>query len=178
MVISRDSVVRDARAAASAARAARAVRALMQRLLADPEALAAALGPLGDADEAMLFEDASVSLWHCRFWPEREVPPHEHRMAAFIGVFRGAEMNTFYRRDAAGIRPVKHRRVAAGEVLSIGADGIHSVCAGGGGPSHALHVYLGPLSTVERSLFRWDTGEPVPFTDDHLASLTRHPGAG
>lgn len=173
METNRDMLIREARDAASATRATGAVRTLMKEALADPDALADALGSLDDKDEALLFEDDTVSVWHCRFWPGKEVPPHEHRMPAFIGVYRGAESNTFYRRDAAGLHAVKTRQVRAGQVLSIGSDGIHSVSATGDAPSHALHIYLGPLSRVERSLFRWETGEPLPFTDENFMALTR-----
>ena len=39
--------------------------------------------------------------------------------------------------------------------------------------SYAIHVYLAPLSTIERSLFDWDTGSALPFTDDNYARLER-----
>lgn len=173
MASPQDTLIRGARDAAAASDSTRVVRAFLKELLVDPDALVSTLGPLDDADEALLFEDETVSIWHCRFWPGQEVPPHEHRIPAFIGVCQGAESNTFYRRDATGIHPVKTQRIGVGEVLSIGSEGIHSVSAVGDGPSHALHIYLGPLSRVERSLFRWETGEPIPFTEESLVSLTR-----
>jgi len=168
-----DAFIAALRAAAAGERPGRAVRTLLQQAVGRPDALRAALSDLADGDETLLFEDDTVSIWHCRFHPEREVPPHEHRMPALIGVFAGTEANTFYRRGAAGLERVKTRRVAAGEVLAIGDAGIHSVSAAGTAPSHAVHVYLGPLSAVERSLFDWQTGAPRPLTDANFQTLTR-----
>jgi len=85
-------------------------------------------------------------------------------MNAYIGVYEGCEHNHFYRRERDALKHVKSKVVAAGEVLSIGPDGIHTVQSYGGEPCQALHVYLGALSTVERSLFDWDTGEAIAYT--------------
>ena len=75
-----------------------------------------------------------------------------------------AEDNHFYRQEQNTLKHVKSKVVAAGEALSIGPDGIHTVQAHGGQPCLSLHVYLGALSIVERSLFDWDTGEAIAYT--------------
>ena len=49
--------------------------------------------------------------------------------------------------------------VTPGEVLSIGPSAIHSVACTGTEPSCGIHVYLGPLTRVERSLFDLGSGE-------------------
>lgn len=152
----------------------RAVRARLEEAIRAPDAFRAALPALGDGDETLLFEDESVSIWHCRFHPDREVPPHEHRMPAFIGVFSGVEINTFYRRGGAGLERVSTQPVHVGETLAIGEAGVHSVRAGGQTASHAIHVYLGPLTAVERCLFDWESGAAQPLNDASFAAHSRH----
>ena len=125
-------------------------------------------------DDLLHYEDDQVSIWQVRFHPDVLVPPHDHQMNVYIGVYDGAEQNYFYRRDADGLQLVKSKVVDAGEVISIGPQGIHAVQAHGGRPSLALHVYLGPLTKVDRSLFDWETGEPTPFTDAAYARLVRN----
>ena len=152
----------------------RAVTARLEEAIRAPDALRAALPALGDGDETLLFEEEAVSIWHCCFHPHREVPPHEHRMPAIIGVFAGVEINTFYRCDGAGLERVSTRPVYAGETLAIGEAGVHSVRAGGTAASHAIHVYLGPLTAVERFLFDWESGAAQPFNEASFAALSRH----
>ena len=167
-----EEFVKAAREAASDPEPTKAVRKLLFDTLADGEAIADAIAAQ-EEDEILLHEDNTVSIWTCRFLPDRVVPPHEHKMDVHIGVFRGAEKNILYRRDAGALKLAKNKTVGTGEVFSLGADGIHAVTAGGDEPSLALHVYLGPLMQVERSLFDWETGDKVEFTMDNFHNMTK-----
>ena len=53
--------------------------------------------------------------------------PHDHRMWAAIGIYAGQEENAFYRRQGATLVSSGGKQVAAGEVLLLGDDAIHSV---------------------------------------------------
>lgn len=172
MTYSHDEFVDAARAAAKTHHPTRAIRALLLETLKDPVAVAAALPPQDD-DEIMLFEDDTVSVWSSRFQPHILMPPHEHRVEAHIGVVCGVEKEILYRREAGRLVHVTDRTVQPGEVLSLGADAIHAVTAEGNIPSHALHVYTGPLSQINRSLFDWDTGEPIAFTMENFHAMQR-----
>ncbi len=145
---------------------------MMKRALTHPERIAAAVPDYAD-DDVVLHEDEKVSIWHCRFQPGVLVPPHDHQTHATIGVYRGAEINRFYARESGRLVLKSTRRLAAGEVLSIGPDGIHTVQAQGMHPSCAIHVYLAALTTIERSLFDWETGTPCPFTDARYQRMLR-----
>ncbi len=59
------------------------------------------------------------------------------------------------------------------QLLSIGSDGLHSVVADGDQPCCSLHVYTGPLSSVKRSLFDWDSGASLEFTDENYHRMKR-----
>lgn len=172
MSFSFDAFVQAARAAAGSAEPTKAVRALLEETLKEPAAIAA-IAPPRDEDEIMLFEDETCSIWDCSFQPHVLMPPHEHRMDVHIGVFQGGEKNILFRREDDGLRHITSKVVRPGEVLSLGADGIHAVTAEGDAPSRALHVYTGPLMQVTRSLFDWDTGAEIAFTMENFHAMQR-----
>ncbi len=148
------------------------VRNLMTQAFRDPAAIAAAM-PEFDNDDEVLFEDDSVSIWFVRFVPGLHVPPHDHQTTATIGVYEGAEDNHFYLREPGRLVHKSTRRVEPGDVIALKPDGIHSVEAANDQQSCGIHVYLAKLTTIERSLFDWDTGEAVPFDDDNYDRMKR-----
>ncbi len=158
------------RRAAAGEAPTKAVLDLMREAFADPARLSAGL-PEFEADDTVLFEDETISVWHVRFQPRVLVPPHDHRTNAFIGVYVGAEENRLYRRGGGRLEQVKTRRVGPGEVFTIGPAGIHAVQAEGGETCSGIHVYLGPLTKIERSLFDWETGEAFPYNDEAYERL-------
>jgi predicted metal-dependent enzyme (double-stranded beta helix superfamily) len=163
-----------ARVAACAESPNKAVKKLLATTLADPELMASGL-PHHDEDEILLFEDETVSIWSCRFDPNFVMPPHEHKMDVHIGVVSGHEKNIMFQRDKGKLCHIKTEIVKPGEILSIGPDGLHAVSASGKDHSHALHVYLGPLTKVKRDLFDWTTGAVVYFKMDNFNAMKRAP---
>jgi len=114
-----------------------------------------------------------VSIWFVRFMPGIHVPPHDHQTTATIGVYEGAEDNHFYLREPDQLVHKSSRRVGPGEVIALKPDGIHSVEAADNAPSCGIHVYLAKLTTIERSLFDWDSGAACPFTDENYERMKR-----
>ena len=148
------------------------VRKLMTQAFSDPQAIRAAM-PEYENDDEVLFEDDSVSIWFVRFVPGLHVPPHDHQTTATIGVYEGAEDNHFYLREPGRLVHKTTRRVEPGDVIALKPDGIHSVEAANDEQSLGIHVYLAKLTTIERSLFDWESGEAVPFDDDNYDRMKR-----
>ena len=165
-----DTFVAQLRGAARDDDPVKAVRGLMTEAFRDPEAIRAAM-PEFDNDDEILFEDESVSIWFVRFVPGLHVPPHDHQTTATIGVYEGAEDNHFYLREADRLVRKSTRRVGPGDVIALKPDGIHSVEAADGRPSCGIHVYLAELTRIERSLFDWETGAAVPYTDENYDAM-------
>jgi predicted metal-dependent enzyme (double-stranded beta helix superfamily) len=161
------------RDAASSDNAATRVEALMLEAFRDPAAVRAAM-PAFDADEEILFEDESLSVYYCRFDPDQQVPPHDHGTTAIIGVYEGGEVNSFYRAGEGRLVETSSVVLEPGDVLRIGPDAIHTVMTSGAESCHGLHVYLAPLTTMDRSLYDWETGTAEPMTDKRFEALTRH----
>ncbi|MEQ8602022.1 MAG: hypothetical protein RIB45_01790 [Marivibrio sp.] len=177
MPFAKESFIAAAKAAAASDDPTRAVRELLAETVRDPAPIKAAFAHV-EADEENFYEDETLSLWMTRFQPHQVLPPHDHGVSVHIAVYSGVERNLLYRRpkEGGGLGEPIVRETPAGELLSLGPDGIHAPTAAGDGPSEALHVYMGKLSTVERSLFDWDTGRTVPFTMERFEGLVRPKG--
>ena len=167
-----DDFVSQLRQAAVSDEPVRQVRALMTDAFRDPDAIRAAM-PHFDNDDEVLFEDDSVSIWFVRFQPGLHVPPHDHQTTATIGVYEGAEDNHFYLSEPGRLVHKSTRRVGPGDVIALKPDGIHSVHAADGAESRGIHVYLARLTTIERSLFDWKSGEASPFPDENYERMLR-----
>ncbi len=165
-----DDFVGRLREAARADDAAKAVRRLMTESFRDYQTIRAAMQAF-EQDDEILFEDETVSIWFVRFVPGLHVPPHDHQTTVTIGVYDGAEDNHFYLREADRLVHKSTRRVGPGDVIAVGPEGIHSVEAAEGKPSCGIHVYLAELTKIERSLFDWETGAAVAFTDENYDAM-------
>ena len=167
-----DDFVQQLRAAALEGEPIRKVRELMNNAFSDPQAIKDAM-PAFDNDDEVIFEDDSVSIWFVRFMPGLHVPPHDHQTTATIGVYEGAEDNHFYLREGGQLVHKTTKRVGPGDVIALKPDGIHSVEAANGSQSCGIHVYLARLTTIERSLFDWESGAAKPFTDENYDLMKR-----
>lgn len=172
MPFSPESFVADLRAAAADTHPVRAINAVMKEAVADPAAVAAGV-PDYEGEELALLETDELSVYCARFFAEQLVPPHNHKIPAFIGVYEGTEINQLFRHDASGLTLVAEKHIGPGATLSIGSEGIHGVYTKDGKDSLALHVYLGSLKTISRSLFHPDSGEEMPFSDENYQALLR-----
>ena len=170
-----DTLISALRQAAKTAKADANVKAIVTEFVKNPE-IASSLVPNYDEDDVILFEDETISIWFCRFQPGTKVPPHDHRMSATIGVFKGTEFNEIYaadEHDGGRLAPAHSISIFAGEVLQISEDKIHSVACTSQHASEAIHVYLGPLSKIDRALYDVDAGAKLAFTDENYAALTK-----
>ena len=157
-----DAFVADCRAAAAGPDARQQVVALMKDLVADPSELAGSVPPMASYDstpsgdrlggDVVLFEDETVTIVLVDTLPGVLQPPHDHLMTAIIGMFEGCEKQRFFARTANGVTPTPGRDLGPGEVVVIGTDGIHAISTDDE-LARGVHVYLGSLSTVKRSIF-------------------------
>ena len=153
--------------------AAKSVRSILEQAVSEPAQVISGM-PEFDENDVILFEDDTISIWYTRFMPGITVPAHDHQMSATIGVYHGSERNNFFENDpAGGIRKSGKVDLSAGDVLSIGPSAIHTVTCISEEPCCGIHVYLGNLTKVERSLFDVDEGITLPFTDENYYRLMR-----
>ena len=164
MKFSVDSFLSDVRAANAHDSPRHAVRDVVARAVSDPEAMTAAFGTLTRGHSTVLFRSPDLLVLHIVWPPEIVVEPHEHNLWAVMGVYRGIEDNTFYRRTEEGtIERHATVRLEPRDTRVMGEDGIHAVEVPTLAPTGAIHVYGGDLITVARSEFDAVTGEERPF---------------
>jgi len=131
-----------------------AVRDVLDELVADPAALAQAIGPVEAGGITALHRSTNLTVLHVAWTPGMALNPHDHRMWAAIAMYGGQEDNAFYRRGGHGLEAAGGREVPAGEVLLLGDDVIHSVANRRREYALALHVYGGDFFAGDRS--EWD----------------------
>lgn len=145
----------------------KALRKVMADACAVPDDVARALPGDREGDgEDLLHADGAITLYDVRLAPGVLYPAHDHGMAAVIGLYRGREINLFYRETSDGtLEEAARRETCRGEILPLGRDAIHAVANPDATPSGGLHVYLGDLTRIERRLWPAADRPPVPFAD-------------
>jgi predicted metal-dependent enzyme (double-stranded beta helix superfamily) len=151
------------------------IAALLRELVSDPAEFGASVPPLAGEPSARGWQLGGEHVCHrsddltvmvLDTLPGVAQPPHEHLMNAIIGVFDGCEEQRFFRRTDEGIAPASGRSLEAGEVMVLGERAIHAISAPEGRTARAIHVYLGDIYRVERSLFHPESLAEFAYTAD------------
>lgn len=167
-----DVLVEELKSASKSADPKYEVKAIMERVFSDPDAIRHHI-PHFEEDEINLYEDDAISVWVCRFMPGAPIPPHDHQMPAMIGLYAGVERNRFFKLETESkITETGHVDLNPGEILNIAPTAIHAVECVSDEPSCGIHVYFGPLQTIDRSLFDQHTDTRLKFTEDTFNRLT------
>ena len=168
-----DTLVKHLKAVAVQPDAATLIKSILRDAVVNPEWVRDGMQNFEEND-TIIFEDDSVSIWHCRFDPGYTVPPHDHQVTATIAIYQGAERNDFFVDDRhGGIRKSKELELPAGNVLQIAPEEIHAVSCASNEACCGIHVYLGKLTEVNRNLFNIETNEVMRFSDENYKRLTR-----
>ena len=140
-----------------------AVKQVLERAVAAPDQVAAAL-PAERAGVVPLYAADDLSVLHVVWAPGMRFRPHNHLMWAVIGMYGGQEDNAFYRRMGTGLAESGGRQLRTGDVTLLGADTIHAVTNPLRTFAGAIHVYGGDITTrVGRSEWDEERGEEVPY---------------
>ena len=144
-----------------------AVREVVERELAAPDEVAAALTP-GTGGLTLLHHTPDLTVVNFAWAPAMRLMPHDHRMWAIIGIYTGVEDNQFFRRVDSGITETTGARLETGDVTTLGTRTIHAVANPTERLTGAIHVYGGDFVNQPRS--QWGPGELVerPFDMDDV----------
>lgn len=140
-----------------------AVREVVERLVADPAGVESELGVADGWRIDVLYNDEDLTIMHFVWPPLVDLFPHQHKMWSTVGIYGGVEDNTYYRRAGHSIEVNGQKRGEVGDVLLLGADGIHSVRNPTRQWTAAVHVYGGDFFSHPRSQWDLETGEAKPF---------------
>ena len=160
-----DAFVTRCRAALAEPKPMLAVKEILERTVADPDALASALR--AEPGAVVLHRSADLTVLSIVVPAgSRASVPHDHRMWAVVGVYQGQEDNQFFRRDGSGLVETGERSLRVSDTLAMGDETIHAIR----NPldRHALaaiHVYGGDLLGAARSMFPPPDHREEPFDD-------------
>ena len=149
-----DHFIADCRAALRHSSPELAIKEILERAVASPSEVEAALGTPRQAGLAALHHDRELTIVNVVWAPGMAIYPHEHRMWALIGLYGGQEDNTFYRRRPDGLQVAGTKQLRIGDTTLLGPAVIHAVANPLGAYTAAIHVYGGDFFGMPRS--EWD----------------------
>ena len=138
-----------------------AVRAVLERAIAGGELASTFEDPAPGLN--VLYNADDLTVLNVVWPPFISLFPHNHRMWAAIGIYRGREDNSFFRRQQATIVASGGKELSEGDVLLLGDDAIHAVHNPARAYTGAIHVYGGDFITMPRSQRDAETLEEHPF---------------
>jgi len=181
-----EGFIADCRAALAADRGGREMREVVTRAVSDPAPLVRALGEPRRAGLNVLHHAPDLTVLNLVWGPGMGVMPHNHRVAAAIGIYTGREDNRFWRRVGAGEDGAGGRiEVAGGKTIGerecavLGRDIIHSVTNPLPRLTGAIHVYWGGDFFADGKS-EWDpeTLRERPYDKEKVARLFEESNAG
>ncbi len=169
-----EQFVADCRAALAQDHSFAAVREVVARAVSTPSAVVKSLGEPAHAQIQRLYRSPELTVLNVIWAPKMTIFPHNHNMAAVIGIYSGREDNIFWRRspsDAHHVEAVGAKALSDRDAALLGPEIIHSVtnpieCFTG-----AIHVYRGDFFSADRS--EWDPGSLLerPCDPERLAQI-------
>ncbi|HUN43600.1 MAG TPA: hypothetical protein VMU81_25165 [Acetobacteraceae bacterium] len=153
--------------AALTERSHQAVKEVMARAVSDPAALLRRIGDPEKPSLQVLFSAPELTALNVVWSPKQVTLPHDHRMAAIIGIYGGREDNMFWRRipipSTFQIEAAGGQALGTGDVTILGRDVIHSVINPLNKLSGAIHVYDGDFLAQQRSMWDPETLVEAPY---------------
>jgi len=143
------------------------MKEIVVRAVSDPASIFRQFGQPEKGAVQVLYRTPDLTVLNVIWSPNQITLPHNHLMAAVIGMYAGREDNMFWRRIP---NPYKFQIEAAGgqalgpgDVAVLGRDIIHSVVNPLPRLSCAIHVYDGDFLAAERSMWNSETLVEQPF---------------
>jgi predicted metal-dependent enzyme (double-stranded beta helix superfamily) len=158
-----DHFITDCRAALTRHSPELAIQEVLERAVASPSELEAALGTPHQAQITTLHHDRDLTILNIVWTPGMTVYPHDHRMWALIGLYGGREDNTFYRRSPEGLQVAGGKQLETGETALLGKSVIHAVQNPLRVFTGAIHIYGGDFFGTPRSDWDPETLKERPY---------------
>jgi predicted metal-dependent enzyme (double-stranded beta helix superfamily) len=140
-----------------------AVKELVERAVADPASIVAALGEPQKGEIQTVYRGDDLTVLNILWAPGMRLYPHNHMMWAVIGIYGGREDNTFYRRSAEGLVEQNARSFEIKEVAPLGENVIHAVANPLDKITAGIHVYGGDFFAAPRSQWDPETLQEEPY---------------
>ncbi len=160
-----DDIIAECQATLAESRPMLAATEILDRAVAEPDAMATALR--AEPGVAVLYRSADLTV--ASVVVPAGLPqslPHDHRMWALVGVYGGQEDNQFFRRVDGGLVESGERSLRVSDTLVMGDDTIHAVRNPVGHSAlAAIHVYGGDLIGEKRSMWTRPGYDEQPYDE-------------
>jgi len=166
-----DHFISECRAALTQPAPQLAIKEILERAVASPSAVEAALGTPRQGQITTLHHDRDLTILNIVWAPGMAVYPHDHRMWALIGLYGGREDNTFYRRSAGRLQAAGAQQLETGDTALLGESVIHAVANPLRLFTGAIHIYGGDFFGAPRSDWDPDTLQERPFDIERARKL-------
>lgn len=127
------------------------IKILLADALKHPNSIMAELGKPTEAGFDILYAADNLSIINFIWAPGMELHAHNHNLWAVIGIYAGAEENTFYVRHDDSIVQQNSKEITAGNVVMLGREVIHSVKNSTKNFTGGIHIYGGDFINIKRS---------------------------
>jgi predicted metal-dependent enzyme (double-stranded beta helix superfamily) len=158
-----DHFITECRAALTQTSPELVIKEILERAVASPSEVEAAVGTPRQAQIATLHHDRDLTILNVVWTPGMAAYPHDHRMWALIGLYGGQEDNTFYRRGPGGLEVAGGKQLVTGNTALLGRSVIHAVVNPLRVLTGALHIYGGDFFNTARSDWDPETLQERPF---------------
>ena len=166
-----DRFVTDCRAALTQSSPEQAIKEILDRAIANPSEVEAALGTPRLGKITPLHHSPDLTILNVVWTPGMAAYPHDHRMWALIGLYGGREDNTFYRRSPEGLQVAGGKQLETGDTAVLGASMIHSVVNPLRVFTCAIHIYGGDFFGTPRSDWDPDTLQERPYDNNRARKI-------
>jgi predicted metal-dependent enzyme (double-stranded beta helix superfamily) len=166
-----DRFVADCRATLTQSTPELATKEILERTVASPSEVEAALGTPREGKISVLHHDRDLTILNVIWTPGMAIYPHNHRMWAVIGLYGGREDNTFYRRSPGGLQVAGGKQLETGSVAVLGQSIIHAVANPLRVFTGAIHIYGGDFFGTPRSEWDRETLQEQPFNIERARKM-------
>ncbi len=150
-----------------------AIREVVTEAVSDSGKVISALGEPQHAGINALYRSPELTIINFIWAPCMSLMPHNHQMAAVIGIYSGREDNIFWQRRHSSIEAAGAKSLGSGEVVMLDKTAIHSVLNPIGKMTGAIHVYSGDFFAPDEPRSEWEheTLQERPWDVERVKTL-------
>lgn len=148
-----------------------AVLEVLERAVADPGGVLAALGEPRKAMVETLFRSETLTILNAVWTPQMNLMPHNHLMWANIGIYTGREDNILWKQKDGGIEAYGVAALFDRDATPLPVDAVHSVTNPLRKFTGGIHIYGGDFFETPRSMWDPETLEELRSDGDVVRDI-------
>ncbi len=167
----KDSFIEKCKELAKLEDAHKKIKVLLEASITNPTQIMDQLGTPSSAGFDILYRSDELTIINFIWAPGMELHAHNHNIWAVIGIYSGAEENTFYVRKDDTIVKQNIKNLSVGDVTMLGENVIHSVKNTTAGFTGGIHIYGGDFVDIERSEWDMESFKESPYDMEHTREV-------